>query len=116
MTLGELVAKVHSYHPEANTDLMARAYAFSERMHQGQMNGYVCQGFNPLMSFPNRAKIRSTFYRINSCWDRVAACARSNAGTKAGIWCGGFGQFRKPAADFSNWKSNTLEAEPEHCF
>ena len=36
MTLGELVAKVHSYHPEANTDLMARAYAFSERMHQGQ--------------------------------------------------------------------------------
>ena len=29
-----------------------------ELMHQGKMNGYFCQGFNPLMSFPNRAKIR----------------------------------------------------------
>jgi formate dehydrogenase major subunit len=28
-----------------------------EMMANGQMNGYVCQGFNPLLSFPNRAKI-----------------------------------------------------------
>jgi formate dehydrogenase major subunit len=27
-----------------------------ELMHQGKMNGYFCQGFNPLMSFPNRKK------------------------------------------------------------
>ena len=27
-----------------------------ELMHQGKMNGYVCQGFNPLQSFPNKAK------------------------------------------------------------
>lgn len=25
-------------------------------MHQGKMNGYFCQGFNPLLSFPNRKK------------------------------------------------------------
>ena len=27
-----------------------------ELMHQGKMNGYVCQGFNPLQSFPNKGK------------------------------------------------------------
>ncbi len=27
-----------------------------ELMHQGKINGYVCQGFNPLLSFPNRKK------------------------------------------------------------
>lgn len=26
-------------------------------MHQGKMNGYIAQGFNPLASFPNKAKI-----------------------------------------------------------
>ena len=25
-------------------------------MHQGKMNGYFCQGFNPLLSFPNKAE------------------------------------------------------------
>ena len=29
---------------------MLRAF---ELMHQGKMNGYFCQGFNPLLSFPN---------------------------------------------------------------
>src|SRR5208283_3318941 len=28
-----------------------------ELMHQGRMNGYFCQGFNPLQAFPNRKKI-----------------------------------------------------------
>jgi GTP pyrophosphokinase len=36
MTLGELVEKIRTYHPEANTALIARAYDFSERMHKGQ--------------------------------------------------------------------------------
>src|SRR5271157_1833017 len=26
-------------------------------MHQGKLNGYFCQGFNPLLSFPNRKKV-----------------------------------------------------------
>ena len=28
-----------------------------ELMGQGKMNGYICQGFNPVASFPNKAKI-----------------------------------------------------------
>lgn len=36
MTLGELVEKICTYHPEADTALIARAYDFSERMHKGQ--------------------------------------------------------------------------------
>jgi len=28
-----------------------------EMMNQGKLNGYICQGFNPLSSFPNRTKI-----------------------------------------------------------
>jgi len=28
-----------------------------ELMHQGRMNGYFCQGFNPLLSAPNRKKV-----------------------------------------------------------
>ncbi|MGE0826588.1 MAG: bifunctional (p)ppGpp synthetase/guanosine-3',5'-bis(diphosphate) 3'-pyrophosphohydrolase [Candidatus Binatia bacterium] len=36
MTLGDLVDKVRSYHPEADIDVIGRAYTFSEQMHQGQ--------------------------------------------------------------------------------
>jgi formate dehydrogenase major subunit len=28
-----------------------------ELMHKGKVNGYFCQGFNPLMAFPNRKKL-----------------------------------------------------------
>ena len=28
-----------------------------ELMHQGKVNGYFCQGFNPLMAFPNKKKL-----------------------------------------------------------
>ncbi len=28
-----------------------------EDMHQGRLNGYFCQGFNPLASFPDKAKL-----------------------------------------------------------
>ena len=27
-----------------------------ELMQQGKMNGYICQGFNPLLAFPNKAQ------------------------------------------------------------
>jgi formate dehydrogenase major subunit len=30
-----------------------------ELMAQGKLNGYICQGFNPLAAFPNKAKIGS---------------------------------------------------------
>ena len=35
-----------------------------ELMHQGKMNGYICQGFNPLLSFPNKAKITAALSKL----------------------------------------------------
>ena len=35
-----------------------------ELMHQGKMNGYFCQGFNPLLSFPNRGKIQAALSKL----------------------------------------------------
>lgn len=35
-----------------------------ELMHQGKMNGYLCQGFNPLMAFPNKGKIRGALSKL----------------------------------------------------
>jgi formate dehydrogenase-N alpha subunit len=35
-----------------------------ELMHQGKMNGYICQGFNPLSSFPNKAKIGGALAKL----------------------------------------------------
>src|SRR6202049_3830554 len=35
-----------------------------ELMHQGKMNGYFCQGFNPLLSAPNRAKVQSALSKL----------------------------------------------------
>jgi formate dehydrogenase major subunit len=40
---------------------MLRAF---ELMHQGKMNGYVCQGFNPLLSAPNRKKITEALSKL----------------------------------------------------
>ena len=35
-----------------------------ELMHQGKMNGYFCQGFNPLLSFPNKQKITAALSKL----------------------------------------------------
>jgi formate dehydrogenase major subunit len=35
-----------------------------EMMANGQMNGYICQGFNPLKVFPNTAKIREALTKL----------------------------------------------------
>jgi len=35
-----------------------------ELMHQGKLNGYFCQGFNPLAAFPNKAKIDVALARL----------------------------------------------------
>jgi formate dehydrogenase major subunit len=35
-----------------------------ELMSQGKMNGYICQGFNPLASFPNKAKIGGALAKL----------------------------------------------------
>lgn len=33
-------------------------------MHQGKMNGYFCQGFNPLLSFPNKRKLTAALSKL----------------------------------------------------
>jgi len=33
-------------------------------MHEGKMNGYFCQGFNPLLSFPNRKKLTAALSKL----------------------------------------------------
>jgi formate dehydrogenase major subunit len=35
-----------------------------EMMANGEMNGYICQGFNPLQAFPDRGKIRKGLSRL----------------------------------------------------
>ncbi|OUL90169.1 formate dehydrogenase, partial [Paraburkholderia hospita] len=35
-----------------------------ELMHQGKMNGYLCQGFNPLAAAPNKAKTSAGLARL----------------------------------------------------
>lgn len=35
-----------------------------EMMSQGQMHGYFCQGFNPLLAFPNRGKITASLSKL----------------------------------------------------
>jgi len=35
-----------------------------ELMHQGKMNGYFCQGFNPLLSAPNRTKCTAALSKL----------------------------------------------------
>lgn len=35
-----------------------------EMMHDGRMTGYICQGFNPLQSFPNKTKIRAALGKL----------------------------------------------------
>src|SRR5258707_13777866 len=35
-----------------------------EMMAKGEINGYICQGFNPLQSFPDRGKSRRALGRL----------------------------------------------------
>ncbi|MCC7385490.1 MAG: bifunctional (p)ppGpp synthetase/guanosine-3',5'-bis(diphosphate) 3'-pyrophosphohydrolase [Deltaproteobacteria bacterium] len=37
LRLTDILAKVHSYHPDADIDLIKRAYVFSAKVHQGQV-------------------------------------------------------------------------------
>lgn len=35
-----------------------------ELMNDGRVNGYICQGFNPLLAFPNRGKVTSSLSKL----------------------------------------------------
>jgi formate dehydrogenase major subunit len=47
----------YDYLPKLDVPLYDIIRAF-ELMNEGKMNGYICQGFNPLQAFPDRSKIR----------------------------------------------------------
>ena len=38
--------------------------AIFERMHQGRMNGFLCQGFNPLAAMPNKKKLSAALAKL----------------------------------------------------
>jgi formate dehydrogenase-N alpha subunit len=38
--------------------------AIFERMHQGKINGFICQGFNPLAAVPNKKKLSAAFAKL----------------------------------------------------
>ncbi|MDT9091536.1 hypothetical protein, partial [Escherichia coli] len=40
--------------PKLGEDLYDILHTF-ERMHHGEVNGYLCQGFTPLAAFPHKA-------------------------------------------------------------
>ena len=50
-----------------------------ELMFQGKMNGYFCQGFNPLLSFPNRKKITAALSKLKLLVDHGPAGHRDGA-------------------------------------
>jgi len=38
--------------------------AIFERMHQGKVNGFICQGFNPLAAVPNKKKLSAALAKL----------------------------------------------------
>jgi formate dehydrogenase-N alpha subunit len=38
--------------------------AIFERMYQGRMNGFICQGFNPLAALPNKKKVGAALSKL----------------------------------------------------
>ncbi len=53
----------YDYLPKLDVDSYDILRAF-ELMHQGKINGYFCQGFNPLMAFPNRHKLTTALSKL----------------------------------------------------
>jgi formate dehydrogenase major subunit len=49
--------------PKLDVPLYDIILAF-EMMANGEMNGYICQGFNPLQAFPDRGKIRRALGKL----------------------------------------------------
>ncbi len=45
-------------------DKLYDVLAVFDLMHQGKVNGYLCQGFNPLAAFPNKAKLLEALSKL----------------------------------------------------
>ena len=53
-----------AYHYLPKLDVTYDILRAFELMHSGKMNGYICQGFNPLMSISNRAKNQAALAKL----------------------------------------------------
>ena len=53
----------YDYIPKLDVDAYDVLRAF-ELMHLGKMNGYFCQGFNPLLAAPNRKKVTAGLSKL----------------------------------------------------
>jgi formate dehydrogenase major subunit len=53
-----------AYHFLPKNDKVYDVLAFGHLMYQGKVNGYFCQGFNPLASFPDKAKLTAAFSKL----------------------------------------------------
>jgi formate dehydrogenase major subunit len=53
-----------AYHFLPKLDVAYDILRAFDLMYNGKMNGYICQGFNPLMSFPNKEKNRQALSKL----------------------------------------------------
>ena len=53
----------YDYLPKLNLPMYDIIRAFEMMVH-GEINGYICQGFNPLMAFPEKVKIRRALGKL----------------------------------------------------
>ncbi len=53
-----------AYHYMPKNDKAYDVLALFELMHQGKMNGFICQGFNPLASIPNKKKVTAALSKL----------------------------------------------------
>ncbi|MDI5304003.1 metal-sensing transcriptional repressor, partial [Salmonella enterica subsp. enterica serovar Anatum] len=45
-------------------ELVSDVLQYFEMMKQGKVNGYICQGFNPVASFPNKNKVVASLSKL----------------------------------------------------
>jgi formate dehydrogenase major subunit len=78
-----------------------------ELMYQGQVNGYVCQGFNPLASVPDKAKLTKALSKLKYLVTIDPLVTETSS-------------FWKPAGEFNEVDPATIQTEvfrlPSTCF
>ena len=81
--------------------------AIFERMYQGQLNGFVCQGFNPLAALPNKKKLSAAMAKLK--YLVIIDPLRTETG-----------EFWKNFGDQNNVKPEEIKTEvirlPANCF
>ncbi len=83
------------------------ALAIFERMYQGKVNGFLCQGFNPLAAIPNKKKLGIAFAKL-----KFLVVMDPLQTETAEFW--------KNFTDFNNVETDKIETEvfrlPATCF